>query len=146
MQTIASSHLLGRSRERGGHGLDELAPAVRFSAKPALSGGGQPIETRGPVVVRCPPLRVEQFLALEPGERLVESALIDGERPAGNLRNSQQDAIAMGRSQRHGFENEQVESAWEQLGHVSPETLRRGERLPDYKRTFRRTSVASSGA
>jgi hypothetical protein len=42
--------------------------------------------------------------------------LLNLQRAAGDLLDAQQHAVAVELAQRHGFENEQIEGAWEQAG------------------------------
>src|SRR2546429_1688 len=85
-------------------------------------GSRQLVEFRAAVVLRRVPVSLQQSLAHQSKQRGVERALFDQQRSVGNLFDARQNAVAVERSQRHGFQTEQIESAGENLrafGHPS---------------------------
>ena len=91
----------------------------------ALSaGGGERVVARAPVVVRRPPLGVDQALTIQPMERLIERGVLDGEVAVGAFVNQRRDAVAVHRPGGQDAQDQQVEGALQERkrfgGHSSP--------------------------
>src|SRR5205807_6650181 len=78
-------------------------------------GSRQLVEFRAAIVLRRVPVSLQQSLSHQSKQRRVERALFDQQRSVGNLFDAQQNTVAIERAQRDGFQNEQIESAGENL-------------------------------
>lgn len=83
----------------------ELAPAER----------GQFVETRASVVRRGAPAAGDQPALFEAIEGRVQGTLLHEDRPAGDLLDAEQHAVAVHIPQRDGLENDEVEVPREQF-------------------------------
>src|SRR5215468_3168996 len=105
------SELLRRSGERGAHRVDELLPSRGLLAQSLASCGGQAVELGAAIVFGRAPFGVEQSLHLQAVQRWIERALFDIERAVGDLPDAQQHAVTVKRSERDGFEDQQIEGS-----------------------------------
>src|ERR1035438_1919151 len=101
-------HLLARSIQYGSHRRREPVPALGFHAQPFTPSRRELVELGAPVVVRRPPLALEQTLVLQTEQSGIQRALLDVERASGDLLDAQQHAIAMTRPERNGLQDQQV--------------------------------------
>src|SRR5690606_34835143 len=66
-----------------------------------------------PILLRAPPLRLEQAVALEPVERRIEGSFLDLESVPGSVDDPPHDGQAVERPARDGTEHQEVEGAVE---------------------------------
>ena len=105
-------------RECGGNGAGEAIPTVGFFLKAFSAGDGKFVELGAAIVVRRAPVRLEQALADEAEEAGLERALFDEQGVGGDLPDAEKNAVPMERAQRHGSQNEEIESAGKKLSLV----------------------------
>ena len=90
--------------------------------------GVRPVVLRLALVLGLAPLAGDEALVLEAVQRRIEGPLLDFQAVFGNLLDAQQDAVAVQRAERDGFQNQHVERALHQIGllaHSSPPRLSR---------------------
>jgi hypothetical protein len=66
------------------------------------------------IVLRRPPLGVDQSLAVEAVQGLIQRRILDGELAVRPLAHQGGDAVAVDRAERDGPENDQVEGSLQQ--------------------------------
>src|SRR5262249_27527295 len=101
--------------ERRRHARDSLFPTRSLVAQLLSAGGRQRIELRASIVVRRPPLRLQEATVLQTVQRRVERALLHGKMPVRDLADAQENSVAVLRAERDGFENQEVEGAGEEF-------------------------------
>src|SRR5512146_127001 len=99
------------SRDRG----DVVVPGLRFRAQRAAAGSGEAVELGALSLLRRSPLRLDPPALLHAVERRVESAVEHAEASVGSLANEPRHGIAVHRAPRQRPEDENVESALEEL-------------------------------
>src|SRR5437899_1266238 len=94
-----------RRRDRRG----EAVPAVGLLAQALAPGGGQLIKLGAPIVVGGAPAGLEQTLPDQPKQGRVKCALLDEQRPLGDLFDAKQNAVTVERAERNGLENQKTQ-------------------------------------
>src|SRR5439155_19265414 len=79
------SYLLRSSRESRGNGGDQTVPSIGFLAQPLAPCRRELVKFGAPIVVRCPPLRLQQPLTHQTEQSGIKRALLDQQRLAGDL-------------------------------------------------------------
>jgi hypothetical protein len=97
------------------HGVGVPRPSPRLGAERRAPGGGELVELRAAVVLREPPVALDEPALLEPVQRGVERAFLDAERVVGGLGDPAADGVAVARALRERLEHEHVERALEQV-------------------------------
>lgn len=85
-------------------------------AEAFAASGGELVILSAAVAVRCAPACFEQALADKAEQGGIERALFDQQRTAGNLLDAEENAITMEGAERHGLEDQEIESSGEQFG------------------------------
>jgi hypothetical protein len=80
-----------------------------------FAGCGEGVELGAAVVFRLSPLGLDEALVLHAIKGDVERSLGNLKAPTGDLLDSEQDAIAVERTEGDGFENEDLESSLKQV-------------------------------
>src|SRR5262245_3484478 len=92
-----TSNLLRSRVQSRGNRRNQPVPASSLLAKAAASGGGQGVVFCPAVVLALSPIRGDEALVLQPVERRIQRSLRNFKRIAGNLPDTEQDAVSMQR-------------------------------------------------
>jgi hypothetical protein len=87
-----------------------------FLAEAFAACGGEFVVFGAAVVVGGAPACFQKTLAEEAEEGRVEGALFDEERASGDLFDAEEDAVTVEGAEGDGFEDEEIESAGEEIG------------------------------
>lgn len=112
---LRESYFLWRGAQDAGDYRDHAVPLGGFAVKPAFSGGGEPVEFRSAIIFRFAPLARNPALMFEPVKRRIERTLLNFQKISGDLLDAQQNAIAVQRAQRNGFEDQHFQRAAQQV-------------------------------
>jgi len=113
---------------RGSDGCHKPVPVVGLFTQALAAGGGEFVELGAAIVLRCAPTRLEHPLTDQAEHAGIERALFDQQGIAGDLSNTQKDAVPMQRAERDRLEDAEIESAGKKLsmvGHMPSKLLRR---------------------
>src|SRR5260221_14171 len=111
-----------RLRSKGGtDGGREAIPAGGFFAQTFAARGGEFVKLGAAIVLRRAPARLEHSLPNEAKQTGIERALFDQQCIAGDLCDTQKDAVPMKRAEGDRPENEEIESAGKKVGLVGHE-------------------------
>src|SRR6185436_20612803 len=115
------------ARDRRGHAL----PGAGFGLESPATARRRDVVLRAPVVLGGAPLAADPPRPLEAAEGGEERTGVDLEHAAAHLRETQADAVAVHRLERHRFQDEHVERSGKErllaFGHATPPLDKRGE-------------------
>src|ERR1051326_2685156 len=109
------SHLFRRCIEHVSNCHRQFAPLRSFVTQTPASGAGQRVILRLALVFAFTPFGRDPAFMFQPVQGRVKRSLRDLQRILRNLLNAEQDAVAMQRPERHGFQNQHVQSALEDI-------------------------------
>jgi hypothetical protein len=105
--------------ECGADGICEAIPVGGLFAETLAAGGGELVKLGAAIIIGGAPAWLEQTLAHEAKETGIERALFNEQGVAGDLSDTEEDAVAVERAEGDGTEDEEIESTGKKLCLVS---------------------------
>src|ERR1700683_2008965 len=102
----------------GTDGIHESIPVGGLLAQASAARGSKFIKLGPPIVFRRPPTRLEESLPHKAKQPGIQRTLFDQQRVAGDLSDTQQNAVPVERPQGHRAQNQHIESSRKQLSLV----------------------------
>jgi len=112
---LRGSYFLPRGTENSGDDVGHAIPLFGFGLQTALAGSREAIVFGFASVFRLAPITLDPALVFEAIKRWIKGALPDFETLFGGLLDAEENAVAVQRPERDGFENKHVERALQKI-------------------------------